>query len=492
MAVTRIRPPESKDETLFLRRLFLRTERQIVNEITRKRAAGYVDYAEVAALERIQAILRQMQDESWEYVPEMIEKIFYHSEKDAAGYANARSLTSAQTAVVQQLSNNLLGQITEAAETALESARKVFLIGRLEADPFRESALRQALRKEAAGSSWIKSSAQMLREVQNQGITAFVDKAGRRWSLTAYCNMATRTTARQAQMAALLTSDDHDLYQIVKIGSTCPVCAPLEGRVYSKSGQNPDYPPLSLAFGKVDSNGPNDLTNTYLNIHPNCLHSLVKYTTIGKSEKQIQNDKDFSDPRKNPLNRDPRTKKQIAAYREKEQNRRRLLSDMRQHKEYRAVLGKEVPKDFAMFREMKYNDAEKFPFVKLDYKRRNKLIQHPELKLPNAENAKAASSKFTKYLFGGEHPEGLAKGVAFSSCLGYTEKNWEELRREILRKAPFYPAVQKRSSGHGNRYEQQIVLYGKKGKPANVFIAWSDDTEPDVIKLVSAYITEAK
>ena len=95
-------------------------------------------------------------------------------------------------------------------------------------------------------------------------------------------------------MAALLTADDYDLWQIVKIGSTCPVCAPLEGRIYSKSGNNPDYPPLTVAFGKIDPAGSNDLTNTYLNIHPNCLHALVRYTTIGKSAERIQKDKDFS------------------------------------------------------------------------------------------------------------------------------------------------------------------------------------------------------
>lgn len=118
-------------------------------------------------------------------------------------------------------------------------------------------------------------------------------RQGRKWSIQSYGNMAVRTTAHQAEVAALLSADDHDLWQIVKIGSTCPVCAPLEGRIYSKSGMNPDYPPLSIAFGKIDTNGLNDLTNTYLNIHPNCLHSLVKYTTIGKSEERIQRVKVF-------------------------------------------------------------------------------------------------------------------------------------------------------------------------------------------------------
>ncbi|WP_162612894.1 phage minor capsid protein [Lachnoclostridium sp. An14] len=271
MAIKLIRPPETKDLTLFLRQLFLRAERQIIDEITRKRAAGYVDYAEVAALERVQQILQNMQDECWEYVPEMIEKIFYRSDKDAAGYRNARTLTAPQTAAVNQLSYNLLGEIAEASETAYKTVQGFYTIARLETDPYRTAALTQVAQQEASGIGWTQTSARMARELKNQGITAFTDKAGRKWTLSDYCNMCARTTARQAEVAAVLTADDHDLWQIVKIGSTCPVCAPLEGRVYSKSGTNPDYPPLSLAFGKIDPAGAESLENTYLNIHPNCL-----------------------------------------------------------------------------------------------------------------------------------------------------------------------------------------------------------------------------
>ena len=55
---TLIRPPDHADVTSYMRLLFLRAERDIINEIKRKRTSGYVDYAEVAALERIQKILR--------------------------------------------------------------------------------------------------------------------------------------------------------------------------------------------------------------------------------------------------------------------------------------------------------------------------------------------------------------------------------------------------------------------------------------------------
>ena len=82
-----IRPPDKQDATRFLRMLFLRTERRLIAEINRKRMQGYVDYAEVAALKRTQQILQEMVDESWNYVPTMIESIFYRSEAAANGYA---------------------------------------------------------------------------------------------------------------------------------------------------------------------------------------------------------------------------------------------------------------------------------------------------------------------------------------------------------------------------------------------------------------------
>ena len=368
----KIRPPEKADITVLLRNLFLRTEQELIKEISKKRMLGQVEYAEVIALERVQRILQNMVDTSWNYVPAMIEKIFYHSDKDATGYANARDITgthsASQIAIMEQLANNLQGELMEMAGTAKKSVEKVFTIARLENDPYRKLALEEILRQEASGKPWIKSSQDLVKEMETNGITGFTDKAGRKWSMQAYGNMAVRTTARQAEVAALLTSDEYDLWQIVKVGTTCPVCAPLEGRVYSKSGANPDYPPLSIAFGKIDPSGSNDLSNTYLNIHPNCLHSLVKYTTIGKSAEQIQKDKDFSSIDKNPLSRDPRTKKQIAAYREKEKNRQQLLRDMKQHKEYRAILGNDVPKDFAKFRDLKYNDPKRWHLYE-DYKK---------------------------------------------------------------------------------------------------------------------------
>lgn len=365
-------PPDKKDVTIELRKLFLKTEWELINEINRKRNKGYVDYAEVAALERVQKILQNMVDESFTYVPEMIEKIFYRTEKDWAGYANARALTATQTAVVQQLSNNLLGQLMEVSETAYKTIQDVYAIGSLKEGPYREVVLQEVLYKEAKGNSWSMAAKKVISELTNKGITGFRDKRGRKWTISEYGTMAVRTTARQAEVAAVLTKDDYDLYQIVKIGSTCPVCAPLEGRVYSKSGKNPEYPSLAKAYGKIDVNGSDDLSNTFLCIHPNCKHSIVKYTVVGKTEEQIKKDKEFSSFEKNPPTNDPRTKKQKEIYERIQRNRQKLLNDKRQYEKYKAVLGEDIPKNLADFREIKYNDEERYNLMKLDYRRRNK------------------------------------------------------------------------------------------------------------------------
>ena len=266
-------PPAENGSEAYLLALFRQTELKLIREIARKRGQGYVDYAEIAALERVRRTLQRMTGDAEKYVPLMIEHEFYQGKEAAAGYANAQAMINpGRSRAIEILTDNLLGQVEEMAQTAYQAtASKLFLVGRLESDPFRDTVIEKAAESLAEGRGSLSKTEEIIRAVQEQGITAFVDKAGHEWSLSSYGNMAVRTTVRQAQVASVLTEDDHDLYKILAIGSTCPICAVYEGRVYSKSGTSPFYPPLSDAFGKIDPAGANDLNNSFLNIHPNCL-----------------------------------------------------------------------------------------------------------------------------------------------------------------------------------------------------------------------------
>lgn len=352
-------PPSENGAEAYLLALFRQTELRLIREIARKRGQGYVDYAEVAALARVRKTIERMKGDAERYVPLMIEHEFYQGAEAVAGYANAQALVNpARSRAVEILVDNLLGQVGEMAETAYQStASKLFLVGRLESDPFRETVISKAVESLAEGRGALSKTEEIIRAVQEQGITAFVDKAGHEWSLSSYGNMAVRTTVRQAQVASVLTEDDHDLYKILAIGSTCPICAVYEGRVYSKSGTSPFYPPLSDAFGKIDPAGANDLSNSFLNIHPNCLHTLVPYTEKGKTPKQVEKERRFSNPVTNPYNHDPRSKKQKQAYEEKERNRAEYRANVKQFEKYTGAGIPGFPRTFQTFeKHKKLND----------------------------------------------------------------------------------------------------------------------------------------
>lgn len=358
----------SERELQRLIEIYLKAETDIINEIGRLRSYGLIDYAAEAALDRVQAILRKLESDCWTYVPRMIETQFYvrhpearkelaepeTPEKHLAGYRNARALTGEQMNIVQFLTQNLMGEIIEADMTVMDGLERV-LLGRAESDLFRRIGLERSAAMQATGRGVYKALPDFVAALRREGVTAFVDKAGRRWSLHTYGSMVLRTTSRQAEVLSVLTQDpEHDLYQISRHGATCKLCAPLEGRVFSKSGRDPDFPPLAAAFGKMDKNGPDDLSNTWLNIHPNCLHQLIRWTPMGRSEGELEKIKDFSSFEKNPVTRDPRTKKQIEAYRKKEAARARFLRDYRQWERYRETLGDPVPKRFQTFKKHKY------------------------------------------------------------------------------------------------------------------------------------------
>lgn len=369
--------------------IFLKAETDIINEIGRLRSKGLIDYHEVAALDRVQAILQKMVDDCWIWVPLMIEKQFYVRVPEArrilepvskhiAGYANAEVLTSTQYDVVQKLTNNLMGEITEASETVRKNLDDL-VIGRLQPDIFRQRGLEQVAGMEAAGTGAIKTGENLAETLRRDGVTAFTDRAGRDWSLHTYGSMVARTTSRQAEVLAVLTADpENDLYQISSHGTTCKVCAPFEGRVYSRSGTNPDFPPLAIAFGKVDPAGTNDLSNTYLNIHPSCLHALMPWTPVGLTDEEIQKAKDFSSIEKNPLSIDPRTEKQIKAYRDKERARAKWLQNYKQWERYKVILGNKVPKTFDTFLKHKMAGDDKFRAWEKEYRAANKAAKEAE------------------------------------------------------------------------------------------------------------------
>ena len=100
-----------------------------------------------------------------------------------------------------------------------------------------------------------------------QGITGFTDRAGRRWRLESYVEMATRTGSGHAMLEGRLQTYQaagRDLVIVSDAPEECPVCRPFEGQVLSISGADKDH--QSLASARAAGL-----------FHPGCRHDLRPY-----------------------------------------------------------------------------------------------------------------------------------------------------------------------------------------------------------------------
>ena len=254
---------------------------------------------------------------------------------------------------------------------------------------------------------------------------------------------------------------------------TSDICRDLDHEVFSikdaQAGVN--YPPM----------------------HPRCRSTTAPYTgamqgtrtarDMFNNEVKVDKSLNYKEWHKKYVESDPKY-----LIEEKKWNNRH--SDKKQHERYKSA-GVEVPEKFDKYQDLKYNGSERDKRLRsIDYARRMKLKNNPELKLPNVDTATIDKNKFEKYLFGGNNVSGLYKGKLIEKRLGYNIDNYKEFEKEILKKAKENPAVNKGSNGHVTRYEQKIIMYNRDGIPTHVKVGWGVDN--DKTHLTTVIIEEVK
>lgn len=198
------------------------------------------------------------------------------------------------------------------------------------------------------------------------GLYAFIDAGGKRWTLESYCAMSTRNASYQTtNLGEIFADEEHDLYYIVPHGGCCPLCKKYEGRVYSRSGKDKRYPPLSSAFSKIDPNGTDDLDNTYMQIHPNCRHKIIKYIESSQTKSQRKAIQKKSNA---PFVITKAQEKSIREYKERERVQNERDAALKEFKMYLQVMPpKEVFGNFIRFYEHKQKNDLPYRQLKKKY-----------------------------------------------------------------------------------------------------------------------------
>lgn len=331
--------------------IYQKAEADIIAIIARKEKQDYVTYGERAALLRIRRILQQLTMDAVMLAPKLAKTAFLYGARLSVGHKKATYIIgeSGNRAIVDLLTKNLTGELTDAAR----------YVGRMINDEWRAAALEAVAAKEAGGFGGNMAAKLFREKILNSGLTAFESENGAEWSLMRYASMATRAVNREATNVGTLFADpDHDLYMISSHASSCPICAPLEGRIYSRSGLSTEFPALTVAFySRKYKNGPDTLDNSHLNIHPNCRHVLIRVDEGNYRPAEWEELKKFSN---RPFDEDPRSKADIENYRKSQDVRRKLREEYEQYQRYKLRLGDSIPKTFQTFQRVKAGDTERF------------------------------------------------------------------------------------------------------------------------------------
>jgi len=106
--------------------------------------------------------------------------------------------------------------------------------------------------------------------------------------------------------------------------------------------------------------------------------------------------------------------------------------------------------------------------------------------LPNAENAVVDIRKLRDYSLNPNHSTGKDKARLFSSILGMTAENAEELRQIILEKVKTQEVSLNRYDEHGQRYTLDFTLEWQN-RSATIRTGWIIKSGSDIPRLTSCY-----
>ena len=131
-------------------------------------------------------------------------------------------------------------------------------------------------RRQAAQSAW--------QAWIDRGVSGFTDRAGRRWKLSSYAEMATRTVAQRAAVQGQVDRLDTIGVELVYVSDAvqeCARCRPFEGRILRTTPG-----PLDVQVEHATRDGVMVTVEAYATLddarlrglfHPNCRHSISAY-----------------------------------------------------------------------------------------------------------------------------------------------------------------------------------------------------------------------
>ena len=336
--------------------IYREAQARLAEIITGNYGAGTRTYYN-SVLKQLERLMKQLEAETGQYISTEIPKQYKKALDDTYAYFKRNNLqmkrpdmfSHIHSDAVSELANEMRYHINQGISIA--GRRVMRYLDTAKDNALRQAGLRSAALKAAAGQTVADMQKDLMQRLANDGFLTVQYGTGKRAyqvGLDSYAAMVARSTTREAGNLARenqLAENGYDLMMMTEHYPTCEACAVLQGRVYSISGRDKRFPPLSRAF-----------PSGYRNVHPNCRHVMTYWIEEMQSPEEIR----AALARSNAPFTDNRSDEEIALYSKQQADSRRMRADRSQFERYRQRLGEDAPKSFHTFRRIKNADGQKW------------------------------------------------------------------------------------------------------------------------------------
>lgn len=354
----------NKSQLDVLIEIYREAQTRLAEIVTGNYGAGTRTYYN-SVLKQLERLMKQLEAETGQYISTEIPRQYKKALDDTYAYFKRNNLqmkrpdmfSHIHSDAVSELANEMRYHINQGISIA--GRRVMRYLDTARDNALRQAGLRSAALKAAAGQTVADMQKDLMQRLANDGFLTVQYGTGKRAyqvGLDSYAAMVARSTTREAGNLARenqLTENGYDLMMMTEHYPTCEACAVLQGRVYSISGRDKRFPPLSRAF-----------PSGYRNVHPNCRHVMTYWIEEMQSPEEIR----AALARSNAPFTDNRSDEEIALYSKQQADSRRMRADRSQFERYRQRLGEDAPKSFHTFRRIKNADGQKWKEMQEKYR----------------------------------------------------------------------------------------------------------------------------
>lgn len=354
----------NKSQLDVLIEIYREAQARLAEIVTGNYGAGTRTYYN-SVLKQLERLMKELEAETGQYISTEIPRQYKKALDDTYAYFKRNNLqmkrpdmfSHIHSDAVSELANEMRYHINQGISIA--GRRVMRYLDTARDNALRQAGLRSAALKAAAGQTVADMQKDLMQRLANDGFLTVQYGTGKRAyqvGLDSYAAMVARSTTREAGNLARenqLTENGYDLMMMTEHYPTCEACAVLQGRVYSISGRDKRFPPLSRAF-----------PSGYRNVHPNCRHVMTYWIEEMQSPEEIR----AAIARSNAPFTDNRSDEEIALYSKQQADSRRMRADRSQFERYRQRLGEDAPKSFHTFRRIKNADGQKWKEMQEKYR----------------------------------------------------------------------------------------------------------------------------